>query len=79
MEQRRVLIIENDPVFEAEIRQRLEQLQFAVTSALDGPAGIESAKGAPPSIIILAAELPGMSGYSVCNRLKKTQTCSSVR
>ncbi len=66
MEQKHILIIENDPVFEADVRQRLESFEMMeVTSVADGAAGIDTAKGRPPDLILLAAELPGMSGYSV--------------
>jgi CheY-like chemotaxis protein len=78
MEQKRILIIENDPVFEADVRNRLESFAMAVTSVADGAAGIDTAKGNPPDLILLAAELPGMSGYSVCNRLKKNKNLKEV-
>ena len=41
-------------------------------------AGIDNAKGSPPDLILLAAELPGMSGYSVCNRIKKNKKLKEV-
>jgi ParB family chromosome partitioning protein len=78
MEQKRILIIENDPVFEADVRLRLESFEMAVTSVADGAAGIDTAKDSPPDLILLAAELPGMSGYSVCNRIKKSNNLKEV-
>ena len=78
MEEKRVLIIENDPVFESDLRQRLQSQNLAVISTPDGHQGFERAMESPPACIVLAAELPGMSGYSLCNRLKRTPKLQAV-
>ena len=75
---KRVLIIDNDPAFEASLRQSLEQRQLEVSSVGDGAEGLEHAKGAPPDCILLAAELPNMSGYSVCNRIRRTKSLQEI-
>ncbi len=40
------------------------------THAPDGPAALEMARSAPPTLMILEEELPGLSGLEVCRRLR---------
>jgi DNA-binding response OmpR family regulator len=37
----------------------------------DGKEGLELARVDRPDAIVLCVELPKMSGYSICNKLKK--------
>ncbi|HEY8118314.1 MAG TPA: response regulator [Methylophilaceae bacterium] len=48
----------------------LEQHGYAVTSAFDGPSGIELAKNMHPDLILLDIQLPGMDGYAVARALR---------
>jgi len=48
----------------------LEQHGYAVTSAFDGPRGIELAKNMCPDLILLDIQLPGMDGYAVARALR---------
>ena len=73
MDKRRILVIDNDPVFESQLREHLQMAGIEVTSTDDGRAGLDTATGSPPDAVLVAAELPGMSGYSLCNRLKRAQ------
>ena len=71
MAQRRVLLIDNDPVFESQARDQLQARGLQVLSVAEGQAGLEAVKSNNPDAVVVAAELSGMSGYSICNRLKK--------
>ncbi len=44
---KRILSIDSDPAFEAEVRRRMEQLQVSASSAADGPEGLDLAKSNP--------------------------------
>ncbi len=75
---KRILIIDDDADFEAGVRQQLEAWQLTVASAAEGQAGLDAAKEDPPDAILLAAELPDMSGYSTCNKIKRSKKLKQV-
>lgn len=66
-----VLLVEPDAALAEEIRRAFIPLGFAVTAVQAGEPALEHCKETPPDLILLAAELPDMSGFSVCNRLKR--------
>ena len=66
-----VLLVEPDAGLADEIRRAFAPLGFSVTAVQAGEPALERCKDAPPDLILLAAELPDMSGFSVCNRLKR--------
>jgi len=71
MDQRQILVVENDAAYADQIRGSLEPLGLQVQVVGDGGEGLQQAKSNPPELILLSVELPNMSGYSICNKLKK--------
>ncbi|ABC82150.1 response regulator [Anaeromyxobacter dehalogenans] len=67
----KILLIENDAAFAAELSKTLEASGFDVRVTGDGKLGIELAREWAPAGVVLSVELPGMSGYLVCQKLKK--------
>jgi CheY-like chemotaxis protein len=51
---------------------------FAVTPVAEGERALAKAKGAKPDLILLASVLPDMSGFSLCNRLRRTPGLSDI-
>jgi CheY-like chemotaxis protein len=68
----RVLLVEPDPGLAEEIRRAFEPVGFSVTAVVSGEQAVERCREEQPDLILLAAELPDMSGFSVCNRLRRT-------
>ncbi len=66
-----VLLVDPDAGLANEIRSAFGPLGFSVTALGAGEAAVERCRVEPPDLILLAAELPDMSGFSVCNRLKR--------
>jgi CheY-like chemotaxis protein len=66
-----VLLVEPDGGLADEIRRAFDPLGFSVTALQAGEPAVERCRQEPPDLILLAAELPDMSGFSVCNRLKR--------
>src|SRR5512138_1589529 len=66
-----VLLVEPDGALTDEIRRAFAPAGFSVTALQAGEPVVERCREAPPDLILLAAELPDMSGFSVCNRLKR--------
>src|SRR5512137_628328 len=73
-----VLLIESDPKFAREMSAALESRGFGVRTSPDGKEGIELARAFRPDCIVLCVELPGLSGYSWCNRLKKDAELKAI-
>lgn len=73
-----VLIIEDEKDIVDLIEYHLKQADFSVMAASDGPSGLESAKKARPSLIILDLMLPGMDGKDVCRALKSNPLTQSI-
>jgi CheY-like chemotaxis protein len=68
---KKILLIENDAAFAAELSKALEASGFDLRVTGDGKLGIELAREWGPAGVVLSVELPGMSGYLVCQKLKK--------
>jgi DNA-binding response OmpR family regulator len=75
---KKILIIESDSAFAGELATALEGKGFAVRVSGDGKEGLELARVDRPDAIVLCVELPKMSGYSICNKLKKDDALRTV-
>ncbi len=66
-----ILIVDDDPVIVQSLGRMLEGLG-QVRFALGGPHAFKLIAENPPDIILLDAEMPGLSGYEVCRQLKQS-------
>ena len=69
---RRVLVIEDDPMVCEVVETYLRASGFLVDVASDSFAGLEAATRTPPDLIILDRMLPGIDGVEVCRRIRQT-------
>jgi DNA-binding response OmpR family regulator/chromosome segregation ATPase len=65
------LIIDADPDATHSIQGALGPFGFEFTSTQDAPEAMTLARSATPDIIFLRVELPNVSGFSVCNKLRR--------
>ena len=65
------LIIDADEAANASIRSALAPFGFEFTATQDASEAMSLAKTATPDIIFLRVELPNVSGFSVCNKLRR--------
>lgn len=70
MEQKSVLIIEDDPEICDLLTIHLEDLGCQVAAILDGAVGFEAAKKQAHDLIILDIRLPSMDGIAICQKLR---------
>lgn len=68
---RKVLIIEDSATDAAIVKDLLEREGMKVEVASSGKEGIEKAIALKPDLIVLDLILPDISGFDVCERLKK--------
>jgi signal transduction histidine kinase/CheY-like chemotaxis protein len=73
-----VLVIEDDRRSADLLRVYLEDAGYSVTTAADGPQGIDAARQRTPSVVLLDLGLPGMSGWEVLAQLKGDQATAGV-
>ena len=67
---RRILVVEDEPVINQAITDRLRAEGFDVVQAWDGPAAVELFGTAPPDLVVLDVMLPGYDGHEVCRRIQ---------
>ncbi len=73
-----VLVIDDQPFFTTMLRGALEQQGFRVLVANSGADGLASAKKHVPDVILLDIEMPGMDGFTVCEKLRKDDALKHI-
>ncbi|PIR69273.1 MAG: response regulator [Candidatus Niyogibacteria bacterium CG10_big_fil_rev_8_21_14_0_10_46_36] len=74
----KILIIEDDTVFQKVLSQALEDAGFETVTASDGEAGVRLADKEEPQLIVLDVILPKKDGFTVMEYLSKSPKLSSV-
>jgi two-component system OmpR family response regulator len=69
----RILIIEDEPDLLASLAQALREEDYAVDEAANGPDGLFNAEGTDYDAIVLDVMLPGMNGWEILARLRKSK------
>jgi len=67
---KKILVIEDDPVTTRLIVYTLQQEGYQVLTAPNGLEGLRKAKKEEPDLIILDIMLPGVDGFEICHRLR---------
>jgi DNA-binding response OmpR family regulator len=68
--QRRVLVVEDEPTIAQSVAARLRGEGYLVDIAADGPSAVSAAAAYPPDIVVLDVMLPGFDGLEVCRRIQ---------
>ena len=77
-EQKRILVVDDEPDFCSIVQGNLEKEGFAVEVAYDGNEGLAKVKANPPDAIVLDVMMPEMDGYAVCKEIKGDEKLSSI-
>lgn len=73
----RLLLVDDDPGA-IHVMHRLLGREFELRYALDGEQALALAAQTPPDLVLLDAQMPGVSGTEVCRRLKADPALSGV-
>ena len=74
-----LLIVDDHPSFRASARAILQSEGFDVVGeATDGATAIEAAQVLHPDVVLLDVQLPDMSGFDVCERLRGNGSAPEV-
>ncbi|MGI8900241.1 MAG: response regulator transcription factor [Nocardioides sp.] len=68
--QNRVLVVEDEPVINQALADRLVAEGFEVRQAYDGPTAVAAAERWQPDVLVLDVMLPGFDGHEVCRRVQ---------
>ena len=77
-EEKRILVVDDEPDFVSIVKKNLEKAGFAVDVAYDGVEGMEKVEQNPPDAIVLDVMMPEKDGYKVCSELKKDQKYAGI-
>lgn len=66
----KVLVVEDEPVINRAVAERLGAEGFEVQQAYDGPTAVETASSWAPDLVVLDVMLPGFDGHEVCRRVQ---------
>ena len=69
----RILVVEDEPDLLASLAQALREEGYAVDTASNGEDGLFNAEGTDYDAIVLDVMLPGMDGWEILKRLRKTK------
>ncbi len=72
-QQKRILLVDDDPEIVESMRIALESRGYQVLIARDGNQGLAMAEREDPDLVILDMMMPKRSGFLVLERLRRTQ------
>lgn len=75
MDQRRVLVVDDEKALARIVGSYLEAEGFAVDLAHDGPTAVAAASGTDPELVVLDVMLPGFDGIEACRRIRQFSDC----
>ncbi len=66
----RILVVEDEPVINQAVTDRLRGSGYDVVQAWDGPEAVELFAATEPDLVLLDVMLPGFDGHEVCRRIQ---------
>lgn len=78
MHQPRILIADDSMVVRAVIRRQLGTEGYDLVEVSSGEAVLEVCKTAPPDVVLLDVEMPGLSGYDVLAAMQADEELSGI-
>ena len=70
MENRRILLVEDEAALRSTLKLNFELDHYAVTTAVTGPEALERMRGARFDLVIMDVMLPGLDGYTVVETIR---------
>jgi CheY-like chemotaxis protein len=74
----KILLIEDSKTQADQISAQLNKNGLQVVVAYDGPEGLQAVDTYAPDVILLDVNLPSMTGFQVCHRLKRDRNTAHI-
>jgi DNA-binding response OmpR family regulator len=71
---RRILVVEDEPVINGAVTDRLVAEGYEVVRAWDGPGAVAEFVAHQPDLVVLDVMLPGFDGLEVCRRIQAARS-----
>ncbi|MBI4563727.1 MAG: response regulator [Planctomycetes bacterium] len=68
---RRILLVDDDPFQLRLLKLQLEQAGFKIVTARDGEEALTRARGAPPDAIVSDVLMPRLDGFRLCQAIRR--------
>lgn len=68
----RILVVEDEPVLRDVLADNLLHEGFEVEAVSDGQRALQSWSQDPPDLVVLDVMLPRLSGFEICERMRRT-------
>lgn len=78
VEQKRILVVDDEPDFASIVQMNLEAEGYAVEVAFDGVQGLEKVNETAPDLVILDVMMPEKDGYKMAKELKKNPKTEDI-
>jgi pilus assembly protein CpaE len=66
----RILVVDADPTVQRALGNALTQAGYQVTASAEGAEALRIARAERPALVLIAANLPGVDGFTVVSRLR---------
>jgi len=78
MENKKILIVDDEPDILKVVIFRIKKAGYAVVSAEDGKSALDITQVEKPDLILLDIRLPILTGYEVCKKLKSNKAVKDI-
>jgi twitching motility two-component system response regulator PilH len=75
---KKILVVDDTPVYLEQIRQILASEGYDTVTATSGKEAIEKAKTIQPDLIFMDVVMPEMDGFAACRELTKNETTKKI-
>jgi two-component system alkaline phosphatase synthesis response regulator PhoP len=76
--QKKILVVDDEKDIVGSLKIALESDNYKVFEAYTGDGAIRKARSEVPDLILLDLMLPDMTGYEICNNLRKDPLTKSI-
>ena len=70
---RHILVVDDDPSIRTMVAEVLSLEGYVVTTAPDGLAALRAVEDRPPDCMVLDVMMPGLDGYEVLQRVRRSE------
>ena len=75
----RILVVDDEPNIVLSLEFLMSQAGFEVRTVGDGEAALQALAQEPADLVLLDINLPGMSGYEVCQEIRANPRWTGIK